>query len=206
MTPSDPETDTKTRLIVAMLQALRTTGYHGTGVAEILAQAGAPKGVLYHHFPQGKVALAAAAISHSAARMNLELARIFQSASPLQGLEALLLHSIQGLVASDFKAGCPLASATLDATTEPVLQLAVKQGFESWQITIADGLSAMGLPCARASLLASLLLATYEGSLLLARAHREPELIEHTASALLSFIRAEFPALPSGGNHSHANT
>ncbi len=194
MSESTPEPDTKTRLIAAMQHALRTTGYHGTGVTEILEQAGAPKGVLYHHFPQGKAALAAAAISHTAARMNKEMLLIFQSAAPLRGLEALLQHSIQSLINSDFKAGCPLASATLDATTEPVLQLAVKQGFESWQITIADGLTAMGLTSARASLLASLLLATYEGALLLARAHQEPELIEHTASALLDFIRAELPA------------
>ena len=194
MTTLNPEIDTKTRLINAMQQALRTTGYRGTGITEILEAAGAPKGVLYHHFPQGKASLAAAAITQTVERMNHELALIFASKAPLLGLEKLLHNSIQKVVDSDFKGGCPMASATLDATTaEPELQLAVKQGFERWQITIADGLVALGLPGARASLFASLILAAYEGAMLIARAHREPELIEHTASAVLSFIKAELP-------------
>lgn len=195
MKNADALPDTKTRLVNAMQQALRTTGFRGTGISEILEAAGAPKGVLYHHFPQGKASLAAAAITQTVERMNNELVLIFASKAPLLGLEKLLQHSIQSVVDSDFKGGCPMASATLDATgAEPELQLAVKQGFERWQVTIADGLVAMGLPDSRASLFASLLLATYEGAMLIARAHREPELIEHTASAVLSFIKAELPA------------
>jgi TetR/AcrR family transcriptional repressor of lmrAB and yxaGH operons len=45
-----------------MLTALRTKGFHGVGLSELLAQAQAPKGVLYHHFPGGKTELAVAAI------------------------------------------------------------------------------------------------------------------------------------------------
>ena len=39
-----------------MLGALRRKGYHGVGLNELLADANAPKGVLYHHFPGGKEA------------------------------------------------------------------------------------------------------------------------------------------------------
>jgi TetR/AcrR family transcriptional regulator, lmrAB and yxaGH operons repressor len=189
-------TDTKSRLIDAMLRALRTTGYHGTGLTEILASADAPKGVLYHHFPKGKAELAAAAIALTTEKMDFALKAIFASKAPLQGLEQLLHSQIERVVQSDFsgdfRASCPLANATLDASSaEPLLQAAVKLGFERWQMTIADGLTEMGLAPARASLLASLVLASYEGALLLARAHREPELIEQTASAVLAIIRAE---------------
>ncbi len=188
--------DTKSRLVSAMLRALRTTGYHGTGLTEILASADAPKGVLYHHFPKGKAELAAAAIALTTEKMDSALRTIFASKTPLQGLELLLQSHIESAVQSNFsgdlRASCPLASATLDASSaEPLLQAAVKQGFERWQMTIADGLSAMGLAPARASLLASLVLASYEGAMLLARAHREPELIEQTASAVLAIIRTE---------------
>jgi TetR/AcrR family transcriptional regulator, lmrAB and yxaGH operons repressor len=188
--------DTKSRLIAAMLRALRTTGYHGTGLTEILASADAPKGVLYHHFPNGKAELAAAAIALTTEKMDSALRAIFASKAPLQGLEQLLQSQIEKVTQSDFsgdvRASCPLASATLDASSaEPLLQAAVKLGFERWQMTIADGLTAMGLVPARASLLASLVLASYEGAMLLARAHREPELIEQTASAVLAIIRSE---------------
>ena len=53
---------TRDRLIAAMTDALRRRGFHGVGVSDILQQAGAPKGVLYHHFPGGKAELAVAAI------------------------------------------------------------------------------------------------------------------------------------------------
>jgi TetR/AcrR family transcriptional regulator, lmrAB and yxaGH operons repressor len=190
--PISEQRDTKTRLIAAMLIALRTTGYNGTGLNEILLSAQCPKGVLYHHFPHGKAELAAAAVTLTAEKMQAALSAIFISTSPLQGLELLIRAQIESVVQSDFRAGCPLASATLDATpAEPLLQAAVKRGFESWQLTIAQGLCALGLTPARASMFASLVLASYEGAMLLARAHRQPELVQHTAAALLAIIHAE---------------
>ena len=62
---SDSPLPTRDRLIAAMLNALRRKGYHGVGLSELLTEAGAPKGVLYHHFPQGKTELAVAAIEHA---------------------------------------------------------------------------------------------------------------------------------------------
>ena len=55
-------TPTRTRLITAMADALQRRGLHGVGLNEILRDAQAPKGVLYHHFPGGKTELAVAAI------------------------------------------------------------------------------------------------------------------------------------------------
>ena len=52
---------TKDRLIHAAATLFRTRGYHGVGLADVLADAKAPKGSLYHHFPNGKSDLALAA-------------------------------------------------------------------------------------------------------------------------------------------------
>ena len=52
---------TRERLIAAMSDLLERRGFHGVGLSELLAQAQAPKGVLYHHFPGGKTALMKAA-------------------------------------------------------------------------------------------------------------------------------------------------
>ncbi|MEC7259688.1 MAG: helix-turn-helix domain-containing protein, partial [Pseudomonadota bacterium] len=51
---------TKDRLIHAASDLFRRRGYAGVGIAEILNAAGAPKGSLYHHFPNGKADLALA--------------------------------------------------------------------------------------------------------------------------------------------------
>lgn len=55
------------RILRAALRLFQQRGYHGVGLTEILAEANAPKGSLYHHFPQGKAQLAIAAIEAVAA-------------------------------------------------------------------------------------------------------------------------------------------
>ena len=64
--PMTDEPTTRDRLVTTATRLFRQRGYDGTGVAEILAEAGVPKGSLYHHFPQGKADLACAAADWTA--------------------------------------------------------------------------------------------------------------------------------------------
>ena len=41
-----------------MATLLRRRGYHGAGLNEVVAGSGAPRGSVYHHYPQGKDAIA----------------------------------------------------------------------------------------------------------------------------------------------------
>ena len=78
---------TRERLIAAMSDLLERRGFHGVGLSELLAQAQAPKGVLYHHFPGGKTALAVAAIEAIAARIADSLERLMhQQPDPIPAL------------------------------------------------------------------------------------------------------------------------
>lgn len=53
---------TRERILGAAIRLFQQFGYHGVGLSEILAEARAPKGSLYHHFPDGKAQLAVAAV------------------------------------------------------------------------------------------------------------------------------------------------
>jgi TetR/AcrR family transcriptional repressor of lmrAB and yxaGH operons len=53
---------TRARILETATRLFQTRGYHGTGMAEIALAAGAPKGLVYHHFPGGKAAIAASAL------------------------------------------------------------------------------------------------------------------------------------------------
>lgn len=57
-----PPVTTREALVQATSFLLRRTGYYGTGLREILALSGCPKGSLYHYFPGGKDELVIAAI------------------------------------------------------------------------------------------------------------------------------------------------
>ena len=51
--------ETRERMVEAAARLLARQGYHATGVAQVLAEAGAPRGSLYFHFPAGKEQMAA---------------------------------------------------------------------------------------------------------------------------------------------------
>ena len=65
--------ETKERILDASGELFRRQGYMGTGVKEILAEAGAPFGSLYHHFPGGKAELGAETVRRSGALYGLLL-------------------------------------------------------------------------------------------------------------------------------------
>ncbi|WP_280309776.1 TetR/AcrR family transcriptional regulator, partial [Nocardia abscessus] len=60
-------TSTRERLVTATAELMRTQGYAGTSVKQITVAARAPMGSLYHHFPEGKPQIAAAALRTSGA-------------------------------------------------------------------------------------------------------------------------------------------
>ena len=71
---------TKDRLIFAATRLFRQRGYDGTGLAEVLSEAGVPKGSLYHHFPAGKADLACAAADWTASEIIRVIDDSFQGA------------------------------------------------------------------------------------------------------------------------------
>ena len=78
---------TRDKLIAAMADALQRKGLHGVGLNELLSQAQAPKGSLYHHFPGGKTELAVAAIEYLGQRIDAFVERLFsEHPEPLQAL------------------------------------------------------------------------------------------------------------------------
>jgi TetR/AcrR family transcriptional repressor of lmrAB and yxaGH operons len=54
--------DSRKRLISTAAKLFQEQGYAATGLTEILRGANTPKGSLYHHFPEGKSELGAAAM------------------------------------------------------------------------------------------------------------------------------------------------
>jgi len=103
-----PTPGTRERLIAAMTDALRRRGLHGIGLTELLAQAGAPKGVLYHHFPGGKTELAVAAIDDVVARMLRGLDTLLaQKTDPIEATRRWMAGATGRLSETGFESGCP---------------------------------------------------------------------------------------------------
>lgn len=188
--------DTRTRLIRAMALALQQRGYHGVGLTELLDQAGAPKGVLYHHFPGGKQALAVAAVASTAAHIQASLDRLIDTgADPLPVLAGWLRMAREQLERSDFERGCPLATVALETTAGDLpLREALASAFAGIRSRLARLLAAAGIPPERTEPLAALVVASYEGALIQARVARSGEPMDAAAGALLDLLRHELAA------------
>ncbi len=154
-----------------MSDALQRRGFHGIGLNELLAAAEAPKGVLYHHFPGGKTALAVAAIEASVERIGAYLdALIARGDPPMIVLQTWLDSAQRRLEKTRFESGCPLAAVALESTPDDAeIRAALAAGFAEFRHRIAALLSAHGETAQRAEAIAALIVSAYEGGLMQSR-------------------------------------
>ncbi len=191
MSPATPLPGTRERLIAAMLEALRTRGYHGVGLADVLAAAGAPKGVLYHHFPGGKSELAVSAIDAVVGQIGIELDKVIQrTGDPAQALRDWLGGAQRGPEKSGFERGCPLATIALESSPDDgEIRRALAQGFAAIRSRLAGVLVGAGLSETRSRSLAALIVSAYEGALLQARVAGSVQTMRDTAEALIGLVQ-----------------
>ena len=184
--------NTRDRLIAAMLDALRRRGYFGVGLNELLASAGAPKGVLYHHFPGGKSELAVAAVRVAIDGMLGGLDRmLMKHADPAVALEAWMAGAQKLLLASEFERGCPLATIALESAREDTaIRNALADGFAAIRARLASALEQHGMAALTARQVAMLIVSAYEGALLQARVAGQPDAMRDTSAALVALIHA----------------
>lgn len=184
---------TRERLIAATLDLLRRRGLHGFGVSEVLAHADAPKGVLYHHFPGGKVELAIAAIESAVSQIVGSLEQLRDSGGDrVHGLRGWFERAQAQLERSGFEQGCPLAAIALESTAgDAALKQALNRGFSAIRSVLARMLADAGLPRDRAARFATLIVAAYEGALLQSRIAGERGPAEQSMRLLLQLVRAD---------------
>lgn len=193
MTLPRPEAGTRERLIQAMAGALQRRGLHGVGLTELLTQADAPKGVLYHHFPGGKSELAIAAIKATSARVVASIDRLIATnADPLEALRGWVGMAQQQLERTGFERGCPLATVALETTPEDAaIRSALSDAFAAIRDRLCALLVGAGLAPDRARRFAALVLATYEGALMQARVAGRGAVMTESAALLLSLLQRE---------------
>jgi TetR/AcrR family transcriptional repressor of lmrAB and yxaGH operons len=179
--------------IAATGKLLRRQGYAGTGLNEIVALSGAPKGSLYFHFPGGKQELALAAMEQTGEQLRGAIAGTMRTGpGAADSLGRLIDALAAGLEASDYRDGCPIATVTLEAASgaEPI-RLTAERVFSSWLGALGDALLASGMSAAAAERRALHVLAAIEGALLLARARRDLGPLQAVRAELLALIEGE---------------
>jgi TetR/AcrR family transcriptional regulator, lmrAB and yxaGH operons repressor len=127
--PPKAAPSTRDRLIRAGVHYFQTQGYHGTGIAAILARAKTPKGSFYHHFPAGKEQLAVASLAWLEGEVTNYLDGLAaQGAGSEQMVEGIARHAAEGIRAGLRRRGSMLAALAQDAAPDsPPIARALQQ-------------------------------------------------------------------------------
>ena len=179
------------RMVASATVLLAKRGYQGASFAEVLADSAAPRGSIYHHFPEGKEQLIAAAIDAAGARA-IGLLDTLEGRSAPEIVDGFMAMWRAVLERSEFAAGCSVLAVTVSADS-PALLDRVAQAFRSWQARLSQVLGSGGLPADDANAFATLLIAASEGAVVLARAQRELAPFD-AVHAQLRTLAASFPA------------
>lgn len=181
-------------MLDASAELFRAQGYHATGLTQIMEAGKAPKGSLYFHFPGGKEQLAAEAMTEAADRVREGLIAAAGVAPDAAGAIAIVMDALTSeLESSDFRGGCPIATVALDASTDSeLIGAACRHGFASWRDAIITALIRDGAGQERAQDLATIVLASIEGALLLARTHRDTTPMRVVRDHLVTTLTKEF--------------
>ncbi|MET9217938.1 TetR/AcrR family transcriptional regulator [Streptomyces sp. NPDC008079] len=176
------------RMVFSAAQLIRREGVGATGMREVAAHAGAPRGSLQHYFPDGKEQLVNEAVVWAGNYAAKRVAR-FLAALPEPtpgGLFAAMVGQWTDEYAADgFDAGCPVAAASVDcARTTESTRKATAAAFAAWTAPVAAALTGMGVPEDRSVPLATLMISTLEGAILIARAERDVRALTTAAREL----------------------
>lgn len=161
-------------MVASAALLIRERGAHSTAIADVLEHSGAPRGSAYHYFPGGRGQLLCEAVDYAA---DFVADAIAGANSAVGMLDRAVRFYRQGLLDSDFRAGCPVLAVAVEAGDPDVRTAAAVEhaaaAFERWEALISERLIADGCSRARAGELATLVIAALEGALVLARTQRD---------------------------------
>jgi TetR/AcrR family transcriptional repressor of lmrAB and yxaGH operons len=158
-------------LLATSVRLFRQKGYAATGLAEILAESGAPKGSLYHYFPGGKAEIGAEAVQLAGKTVTHTLKELAgKTAGPGDLIERYFDMLAWWMAASHYRDGCPITTTLLETVPEhEAIREAGAAAFAGWASVLADSAVSAGIAQPRAERLARFTIAALEGALIQCR-------------------------------------
>jgi len=191
------------RLLDAAIDGMRGSGLTGAGINEIARLGGAPKGSIYHLFPEGKTQIACEALQAYAETVVAFIdASIPARKSPRGQVEALFEAFARRLEASGCRRSCAVGAVSTDLGDDagPV-RAGAGAAFGRWIDHLAGRFDFIADP-ARARSFAGLVLSCIEGAYLRGRAESSGAAFREAGRWLGEL--AEQAAAPSGSKGARA--
>lgn len=182
---------THERIVSVAARVIRRSGYDGTGVADIMKEAGLTHGAFYAHFDSREAMLTEAA-AKACAESAAAAAEVVASVPPGTALASMLGSYLSRGHVEQVELGCPLAALGSETMRQaPEVRRVATRHIKEMVDLIARQSPDWGQPAAHERALVTV--ATMVGALLLARAVDEPALSEGLREAALKHLAPSVP-------------
>jgi TetR/AcrR family transcriptional regulator, lmrAB and yxaGH operons repressor len=167
-----PGLGSRERMIEAAIALMRQSGLSGAGINEVVRESGAPKGSVYHFFPDGKLQLATEALAVHAERVQAFMVQALTSRRrPADRVKALFDAFARRIEEAEFRRSCPVGAVCLDLDPGiEHLQPMLGAMFSAWIDLVARHVD-LG-DARRSKSFAGLVLTAIEGAYVRCRAER----------------------------------
>ena len=180
--------DSRVHMVESAAALISARGASATSFSLVLEESGAPRGSIYHHFPDGKRQLTEEAMQLTSQRV-LEYQRRVVATTPLDVLEHFIALWRSVVDSSNGARGCAIAGVAIDADPESESLIdAAAVIFRSWSSLLQEQFVAVGTDPDRASPLAVVTLAALEGALILCRSERSVTPLDTVATQLRRLV------------------
>jgi TetR/AcrR family transcriptional regulator, transcriptional repressor for nem operon len=185
--------DTRERLLEAAMRLFWEKGYNSTSIADILREAGANSGSLYHFFPTKQDLLVAVLDRYLAGIKPMLLEPAWRGVDdPIERVFALLARYRELLDGTDCFYGCPIGYLALELhEPDPPVRAKLAANFAAWSQAVRACLDAAAdrLPAeVDRGELAEFVLTTMEGGVMLARTHRTLAPFDASVARLRDYV------------------
>src|SRR2546422_3667343 len=179
------------RMVASAVNLVARRGLQATSFSEVLEHSGAPRGSVYHHFPEGKDQMIGSALDAAGDRAIELLDR--KAGAPAEEIATWFLHIWREiLIRGKFEAGCAVLAVAVAADSPGLLDHTARV-FRTWRRRLAELLEQGGLRAEDAQRFAAVLVASSEGAVVLARPEQSLEPFDLVAEQLVDQVRALSP-------------
>ncbi|MFG6493695.1 TetR/AcrR family transcriptional regulator [Microbacterium sp. P03] len=176
--------NTRQHMIDGTVHLLARGGMQQTSFATVLEHTGAPRGSIYHHFPEGKDQMVSEAVAATGAR-SIAMIHAWRGETAEVIAQRFLAAWRLLLTATNFSAGCAVLAVTTSTESDDVRSDTARV-FRTWSEELAALLIEGGLPEEHAPGMAALLIAASEGAVVMSRAEQRIETFDLVAAQVLA--------------------
>jgi TetR/AcrR family transcriptional repressor of lmrAB and yxaGH operons len=180
--------EVRRRMVATAARLLAENGPGGASFGDVLNASGASRGSTYHHFPDGKREMYAAALDLASGRASAALEGV-RGRPAVEVVEAFFAMWRGLLTTTDLRLGCAvLAVAVAGEDSDNIAHSG--HIFATWRAQLQSLFVEAGASAGRAQSLAALTIASAEGAVAIARAEKSIASFELVASEVADLARA----------------